>query len=331
MTDSALNVFFSTMKAIQDINKSFIFKFYEKSYKNIAKRFFRKSAVSMIFRIRLKDEFIKSFGSHRNIIKNDLNEFLNNTKSLNIEAYEAHLKSKFTNYESLFDIDILFVKRATSGRDKYSGNIAFPGGKEEKSDKDDLETAIRETKEEIGLSLCQDDPIASRYLCPNINFDVTIDFKYYVSSHLFLVFDYYNECEKLFELSKNELSDIFFVPIQYFLNINSENVEKYILYIPFERFGSKAIGKMILNKNENYLIFGLTLRKFMGVMNLDKKYIDYKQSIIFDNKVKESIFNVVIYLLKLLITPYRSYKIVRNMILLVLTLYISRSLLNVKF
>ncbi len=46
---------------------------------------------------------------------------------------------------------IIMIKRKNNLR-KHSGQIAFPGGRFEESDKDLLDTAVRETNEEIGLS-----------------------------------------------------------------------------------------------------------------------------------------------------------------------------------
>lgn len=49
--------------------------------------------------------------------------------------------------------EILFIERAASKKDPWSGQIAFPGGGKEVLDADLKQTAIRETLEEIGLSL----------------------------------------------------------------------------------------------------------------------------------------------------------------------------------
>ena len=51
------------------------------------------------------------------------------------------------------DDEILFIKRAICDGDPWSGHCAFPGGGFENYDNGPLETAIRETKEEVGLEL----------------------------------------------------------------------------------------------------------------------------------------------------------------------------------
>jgi 8-oxo-dGTP pyrophosphatase MutT (NUDIX family) len=47
-------------------------------------------------------------------------------------------------------LTICFIKRATDGG-VHSGQIGFPGGKKDETDKDLIETALREAKEEIGI------------------------------------------------------------------------------------------------------------------------------------------------------------------------------------
>ncbi|KAI9323683.1 hypothetical protein BX666DRAFT_1889341 [Dichotomocladium elegans] len=48
--------------------------------------------------------------------------------------------------------ELLFIQRATRQSDRWSGHVAFPGGKNEPGETD-TETAERETLEEIGLDI----------------------------------------------------------------------------------------------------------------------------------------------------------------------------------
>ena len=52
--------------------------------------------------------------------------------------------------------ELLFIKRAEYPGDPWSGQIAFPGGREEAGDSSLLETATRETREETGIDLARE-------------------------------------------------------------------------------------------------------------------------------------------------------------------------------
>lgn len=48
---------------------------------------------------------------------------------------------------------VLLVRRARSARDPWSGQMALPGGRRDPEDADLRETAVRETREEVGVDL----------------------------------------------------------------------------------------------------------------------------------------------------------------------------------
>ena len=47
---------------------------------------------------------------------------------------------------------IVFIRRADSDKDRHSGQVAFVGGKAEDFDNSEIDTALRETQEEIGVN-----------------------------------------------------------------------------------------------------------------------------------------------------------------------------------
>ena len=57
----------------------------------------------------------------------------------------------------LDQIDALFIQRARSPRDPWSGHMALPGGKVEQSDPSPRDAAARETLEEVGVDLSRAD------------------------------------------------------------------------------------------------------------------------------------------------------------------------------
>jgi 8-oxo-dGTP pyrophosphatase MutT (NUDIX family) len=54
------------------------------------------------------------------------------------------------------DVSVLLIRRSDAPGDPWSGHMAMPGGKQEPNDVDLVHTAIRETEEEVGLTLDRD-------------------------------------------------------------------------------------------------------------------------------------------------------------------------------
>ena len=84
-----------------------------------------------------------------NCIKNVINA--GDTDRSILGYSEASVLVIFINNYNANESYILMTQRKHNLR-KHAGQIAFPGGRKEKEDKDLLETAVRETEEEISLS-----------------------------------------------------------------------------------------------------------------------------------------------------------------------------------
>ena len=54
------------------------------------------------------------------------------------------------------DVELLLIQRAVRDDDPWSGHMAFPGGRRHPGDVDIVDTAVRETREEVGIDLRAD-------------------------------------------------------------------------------------------------------------------------------------------------------------------------------
>lgn len=68
---------------------------------------------------------------------------------------EARLAAVAAVLRVVDEPELLFIKRAIAAHDPWSGDVAFPGGRREPTDRSLQATAIRETFEELSLDLTQ--------------------------------------------------------------------------------------------------------------------------------------------------------------------------------
>lgn len=122
----------------------------------------------------------------------------------------------------------------------HSGQIAFPGGRKEQNDTDLIETALRETEEEIGVN---------RTLISTIG---TLTQLYIPPSHYnVLPIIGFTEFSPIFIQDKNEVDDILEIDISEF--INTKNIKQKEIYTQRQ---TKA--KVICYNIQNEIIWGAT-------------------------------------------------------------------------
>ncbi|GJN16437.1 hypothetical protein PR202_gb03425 [Eleusine coracana subsp. coracana] len=143
------------------------------------------------------------------------------------------------------ELRVILTKRS-SVLSTHSGEVALPGGKTEEGDADDAATALRESKEEIGL-----DPALVT---------VATSLEHFLSKHLLVVVPVVGILSdiQVFNplLNTSEVDEIFDVPLEMFLkdeNRTSEDREKMgqtftVHYFTYEK------------GNQKYIIWGLTAR-----------------------------------------------------------------------
>lgn len=115
----------------------------------------------------------------------------------------AHAAVAMILQEQADGLNILFIQRSADENDYWSGQIGFPGGRTESSDKSPRETAERETREEVGLDLD-----TATYL-GRLSDIVPGGLKIVISCFVYAV-----DREPLLNLDKAEIARAFWLPVR---------------------------------------------------------------------------------------------------------------------
>ena len=110
------------------------------------------------------------------------------------------------------DLEILLTKRSNNLKN-HPGQIAFPGGKKDQIDSSPIETALRETQEEVGLNPKDVEIIAS---LPSHKTATGFVIKPYLG----LINQPFSET-----LRQGEVDEIFTVPYEYILNEENFSIQ----------------------------------------------------------------------------------------------------------
>lgn len=154
------------------------------------------------------------------------------------------------------DLDVCFIRRAEREGDPWSGQVAFPGGRADRVDRDAHAVAERETLEEIGLELAPHHRVGALPVRPNVRSDLTLSpFVYYVGE---------TERAQATVRLPHEVASVFWVPLVHLFDHEAVTELEYSLG------GSPAQFPGILF--DDHVIWGLTLRvlqSFAEIMERD--------------------------------------------------------------
>ena len=142
---------------------------------------------------------------------------------------------------------VLLTQRAQH-LNSHAGEVAFPGGMWEPSDSDLLQTALRETYEEIGLSAESIEPIAMLpSTSPRLRSTKVTPFVGIVRDSFVL------------RPEPSEIAAIFDVPLSIFTDVNE--------YQYFEMKNEMGALSFPFLEYQGYKIWGLTLNVLVGMLN----------------------------------------------------------------
>lgn len=168
-----------------------------------------------------------------------------NSSEITIEDDYVHASVLMILKHDNLGFSLLFIKRPESERDPFSGHMAFPGGRMESVDKNKLDTAVRETKEEVGIDIIKSGEVLGAL--DDVNPNNPRARKYVVTPYLSIL----NEEVKIIP-DVREVERTVWVPMRHL--VDDRNKEIRIR----ERDG-KEVQDYAYNY-EQYLIWGMTGR-----------------------------------------------------------------------
>jgi 8-oxo-dGTP pyrophosphatase MutT (NUDIX family) len=148
--------------------------------------------------------------------------------------------------------EVLFIRRAEYEGDPWSGHVAFPGGREEPGDESLIETAMRETLEEIGVDLhaaCELVGVLDDLRPRSVRLPAVV-----VRPFVFLVADLPDPC------LSDEVADAFWVPLSVLL-------DRSVWRDTQVKAGEVEISRFAFH-HEGYVVWGLTERILSGLLSL---------------------------------------------------------------
>ena len=153
--------------------------------------------------------------------------------------------------------EFLLMQRAKHDQDPWSGQMALPGGKFEEQDKTHRCTAIRETKEEVGIELRDDEYIGQLDDIYGVKANGLISV--HVACFVFKV-------DREVKLKANyEVGDMLWLPLEYLNDIQNS----YDYYHPND--ATLKMPAVLISEEKEQILWGLTLRLLVNLFRVLKQ------------------------------------------------------------
>lgn len=162
--------------------------------------------------------------------------------------------------EDIEKLEVAFIQRAIQPHDKWSGQIAFPGGRREPQDINDIDTAVRETFEEVGVQLSLQNWIGRIDDIQGRKAGHLLDF--YIRPIVF-----YIEHDPIINLQPSEVADFFWIPLATLLDPNSQMTYKLQQELVAVELPGISLGREIPLWGLTYMMVQDLLRR----LNVSKK------------------------------------------------------------
>ena len=149
--------------------------------------------------------------------------------------------------------DLVLIKRVTNIKDKHSGEMAFPGGVKDPVDNNLVETALRETEEEINI------PRENLHVLGSFNDHIT------PSRYIITPIVIYIEESQAMEKNEEEVHEIIKIPITFFASKKNYRERRYKIgkeFIGVGRYTYKT------QNNKKYLIYGATCHMIVHFIDM---------------------------------------------------------------
>lgn len=163
------------------------------------------------------------------------------------EATSAHAAVAMILVDGVSELEVCFIRRAERDGDPWSGQVAFPGGRADRIDRDAYAVAERETWEEIGLELTREHRIGPLPIRPidrsGVHSMTLSPFVYYIPAEL----------KKSVEPRQlEEVAHVFWVPMSHLFDHSAATDLEYPMAGGVQTFRGILF--------DDHIIWGLTLR-----------------------------------------------------------------------